>query len=604
MTLKKLFAIGLLLAGAACQQAWAQAAASCPYGYRIAFFNGINTTPVEAGVSILRLQDEFGMVYKGQPLLYARFENPTSNILDDLAESFTQAVKEYPALQGHWDELWRTLVGTTKYDGLIRRLDLPQQTSLDVANRVTEVIARMPAVQVSSDMVAKFNTLMDQRQKIVGVGHSQGNWFLLSVYKAILTRETPGQHPTSFVHVATFTRDLAGPYTNNETDQALRAGRSYMPEMQPSNVDAGTSFADPLGHGFVTTYMNKAQTRMDQPYAKVRADILAALEKVKEYPCLAVTPSNPSVVIHNTLQLAVASQAPDGSMLPNPPGLAWQSSQADVAAVSPSGVVTALKVGTTVITVFDPVSKIQATTTVKVTPGAGLPVRPLWELIGPMSHSFQCRDKSDPTVFHTVTYQLSQGGLMTQTAANCNDTPARSYQYVVKTSNALQFSYTDKGATKRAMASIPHENGVSYIGYTFDPADLPRQVDVGLMQARVAEYLAPLNGRTCSLEGYPARIQVTGTTLSLIGKDATYTLDLAGMFSGGVGFIDQVQYDTSWLSVYPGGATSGFPTLEITITPTSSTDPRRPYDTGSIRIGTYMRSNGFPLGCGLDSSQY
>lgn len=606
MAKQTLLSVLLSLVALLGQPAWGQTAPKCEASYRIGFFNGIMTTPLDAGLSLLRLQDEFGTVYNNQPLRYARFENPTVTFMDDLEESFRQAQRERPELDGRWELLWLLVMEQNQFSDFIEQPLRAQNPAQDwvttLAQLLRKVLAKPPTVTVSDLMIEKINVMMDRREKIVGVGHSQGNWFMNTVYHAIQDRQRPGLKTTAFVHAATFTRDLVGRYVNNSRDLVLLTGRAALPFMQEPNVTGGLPRrGDWPIHGFIKTYMNRAESSPNQPYGKLRADIANALDSVAEYPCISIVPLNPSVAVGTSLSLSVLSTAPDGASTPPPPGLEWSSDNPAVAEVTGSGMVTTRAMGVATISVFDPITKLHTATRVQVTGPASLAIRPFWEITGTMTEEYVCRDSQGRE--HPISKRFSQSGLLTATANPCANMAARTYQYVARTTNALEFVFTHGPTGQDVSVNVPDENQGT-VFYGFAPATWNRPVRFADMKQRVDEYLDRMNGRTC----WEGRTGVTrsflvaydGIELQLVSRDVRYALDVRDLFSAPIYFRDRLQYDAFWLEVYANADIQQRPTLSIT----TALHINLPYAIAAITLGRQMMENQEPFTCYLDPGVY
>lgn len=82
---------------------------------------------------------------------------------------------------------------------------------------------------------------------------------------------------------------------------------------------------------------------------------------------LAVSPTDPTILVGTTLQLRADGTLTDETLSELTTGVTWSSSDEAIATVSQSGVVTAIAIGIATVTAVDPVSGETASTVVEVT---------------------------------------------------------------------------------------------------------------------------------------------------------------------------------------------------------------------------------------------
>ncbi len=353
---------------------------NCSKGYVIAFFNGIQVSYLESGEAILRLKDEFGTTYNNQPLVYRRFYNPTVSLLNDLAESYKQANQGNPQLLSQWERLSAALA-PSKYDAIFApNLTAAQGgAGTEVVRLISEAIVRAAPAPIEADLKKQMNALIDEKQKVVAVAHSQGNWFANAVFNDVAPRlAQPNPITVKFVHVASFTDVGTRPLFNLDLDQVLTAARLInLPGVPGTTINWGSRFLrlyerpiydttpDVFYHGFLTAYLNPAY----KPYLTVRAGIADALRTVQDYKCsnVVVTPSSAKLAVGGTSQFMAILKDDSGNVVSPQPTFNWSSSDIAVASVSSTGMVTGIAQGGPVtITASDPQSNTTGTAVVNV----------------------------------------------------------------------------------------------------------------------------------------------------------------------------------------------------------------------------------------------
>jgi uncharacterized protein YfaP (DUF2135 family) len=241
-------------------------------GYVLAYFNGVNTTFIQAGVAIIRLGQLYGQNYNNEQLLYRRFHNPTDGFLRDLAESFRQKELEQPAIRGRWELFFQILRGLDPGAGLS---DLVREGSKLYAEKLIAQAAPQPIVD---NFVATMQSLLAENRKIVAVAHSQGNLFLNSVYDKV--KATLATNSLIPVHVATPAATTRGSYATSSSDQVINAIRLVLGNTLPSTINipiANATPFDPLGHSFVEIYLQSALPALQQ----IQGYINTALQTVQ-----------------------------------------------------------------------------------------------------------------------------------------------------------------------------------------------------------------------------------------------------------------------------------------------------------------------------------
>jgi len=281
---KKIFPPVLLLLAVVSAQAQ-QANPCAGAGYVVAFFNGVNTT-FSAAVSedIVPLKTIYGNQFNNEPVSYFTFYNPTDGLLKDLAEAFAQKQQESPEIANRWELFWDLIDGTTD----ILTLVLVENPALaDLINSLKNAVLNEAQVQaetlisqanfqpIVNQFASTMTTFLTEQKKIMAVAHSQGNFFLNSVYDIV--HPTLATESLEVVQVATPTttvRSVGGIYTTSSTDLVIRAISFVLGSTEPPNISGPIAPSeDTLGHSFARVYMNPTYNML----AQIKTDMDAAM---------------------------------------------------------------------------------------------------------------------------------------------------------------------------------------------------------------------------------------------------------------------------------------------------------------------------------------
>ena len=242
--------------------------------YAIAYFNGIDNTFLQAGESILKLRSMYGSSYNGKTLRYRRFYNPTDGLLTDLKEVFQQHAAE---LNGRWELFMMMVNGNSNIFSYVALLGLRSEAvSLTLDAFSTRIAQKLSSTdpntaQIVSNFTTTLKGLLSEGTKVLGVGHSQGNFFLNSVYDQIQPT-LAGRRSFLTLHVGVPTATVHGPVFTYKEDAIISALRALTGNSIPAgNYEFGlgsgavgvaqrivklASGYDFALHGFVKTYTN------------------------------------------------------------------------------------------------------------------------------------------------------------------------------------------------------------------------------------------------------------------------------------------------------------------------------------------------------------
>lgn len=269
----------------------------------IGFFNGVGNTQKAALKSLDRLKEEFGPQYKNAALKYDWFYNQTAcgeawyskiSCLEDVSETFAQRTLELDGVfANRWETFWEMLAGRhLQEDSFTGRLlsllgngsnallQWTDATSNALINQLVRDTLKLltlftdsPTYENRANHLKRLFKYADEGSAKLLVAHSQGNLFVNSAFDGLLAfkPETSAQ----VVHVAPASPTLRGDYVLADIDlviNGLRAtGINSVPDV---NIKLPTSSADPSGHGFDPTYLDKGRAS----HSRVRGMITTSLD--------------------------------------------------------------------------------------------------------------------------------------------------------------------------------------------------------------------------------------------------------------------------------------------------------------------------------------
>jgi hypothetical protein len=274
----------------------------CDPGFLVGFFNGANSTPLEADLSADRLSSIIGTTWKDQPIDYHVFYNSSAkeSSIAKALPNFLEAIDQYNTeVSGSTSAkiklFWQTLTGS-------RDKDIPSEgasaweTFKDAVLAVRDATARAIAAGVAAaipdggqpteadlaNMISDVDKAIKTSRKLLFIAHSQGNFFMNGVYDYVQNKQG-SQWSVQAIHIGTPTSTLRGPYTTVNIDKVINAFRAAMGNnAMPANVDLPESHwaTDGTGHSLALTYLDSGLAA----YAQITGNIRTALDRLQDPP--------------------------------------------------------------------------------------------------------------------------------------------------------------------------------------------------------------------------------------------------------------------------------------------------------------------------------
>lgn len=308
--------------------AFAQVASPfCRPGYTVGFFNGVFNTRDDAREALGRLRAIGGNVWKGQPVSYQLLYNhsgmspdrPGVTRLEDLAEVILQKnVDLHIVLIGRLELFWQALRGDGQ-DWRVLRATGWGATAVQayvsvILNRALSAFAwflsNPPTAADTAAHEAKLLQEIASGRKLLLVGHSQGNLFLNSAFRAVYPKTSI--QAMKAVQVAPASALAYGPYTTATIDAVIGGlvNMGLLGGVLPPNwtLPASHLTLDWSGHRFLETYLNRSLTSS----GKIEDEVRTAMNSLEDPPLDSTR--------YQRYLAAVSFLAPQGS-LPEPPGL-------------------------------------------------------------------------------------------------------------------------------------------------------------------------------------------------------------------------------------------------------------------------------------------
>ncbi|MDP3588421.1 MAG: hypothetical protein Q8R58_10250 [Sulfuricurvum sp.] len=293
MITKKLFQFILIAIVALFFQVPTQAA-TCNKSYTLGFFNGVWNTSGEASESTYKLQDLIGNTYNNEPVKYEPFYNHTgdsvgSNGFQDVAETFIQRANEIDksGQMGNRFEYFWEFMGSSEPTFLDKLSGfLPNAASLfdSVYTAITTKLVSIVSLFLSNPPTetdyaahnARLDALATDGEKLMLVGHSQGNLFMNHAYDHILPVVTKDR--VAAAHIAPASPTLRGDYVLADIDLVINAMRVQgASSVLANNLSIPFSSTDVTGHTLIGTYLDG--TRAGR--ATIKTMIESAMEKLR-----------------------------------------------------------------------------------------------------------------------------------------------------------------------------------------------------------------------------------------------------------------------------------------------------------------------------------
>lgn len=268
-------------------------AVTCSKSYTIGFFNGVWNTSSQATDGAKELKELVGETYNNEPIKYTTFYNHTGASIDatplqDLAETFIQRSAEIDAsgeLGRRFEYFWE-FIGSSeptfidKIKGIFSNaIALFDSLYTAINTKLVAIISYFtsnpPTETDYATHNAKLDTLAADGQKLMLVGHSQGNLFMNHAYDHILPVVTKDRVATA--HIAPASPTLRGDWVLANIDLVINALRIQGVNSAPdNNLDINASRVDVSGHTLIGTYLDPTRDGR----AKVKMMIEMAMGKL------------------------------------------------------------------------------------------------------------------------------------------------------------------------------------------------------------------------------------------------------------------------------------------------------------------------------------
>jgi len=269
---KKLFQFILIAIVALFIQVPTQAA-TCNKSYTLGFFNGVWNTFGEASEGASKLKDIIGPTYNNEPVKYEPFYNHTAPGYDvlglqDVAETFIQRANEIDksGQMGKRFEYFWEFLGSSEPTFLDKLSEfLPNAASLfdSVYTAITTKLVSIVSLFLSNPPTeadyaahnARLDALATDGEKMMLVGHSQGNLFMNHAYDHILPVVTKDRVVAA--HIAPASPTLRGDYVLANIDTVINLLRVQgITSVPANNLSLAFSKADVSGHTLIGTYLD------------------------------------------------------------------------------------------------------------------------------------------------------------------------------------------------------------------------------------------------------------------------------------------------------------------------------------------------------------
>jgi len=248
-------------------------AATCSKSYTLGFFNGVWNTEYESFDGTQAVRGLIGNTYNNEPVKYESFYNHTGSSvgatsLQDLAETFIQRANEIDksGQMGKRFEYFWEFLGSSEPTFLDKLAGfLPNAASLfdsvytAITTKLTSIISfflsNPPTEADYAAHNARLDALATDGEKLMLVGHSQGNLFMNHAYDHILPVVTKDR--VAAAHIAPASPTLRGDWVLANIDLVINAMRIQGANSVPDiNLTIPVSKLDVSGHTLIGTYLD------------------------------------------------------------------------------------------------------------------------------------------------------------------------------------------------------------------------------------------------------------------------------------------------------------------------------------------------------------
>ncbi|TAM31181.1 MAG: hypothetical protein EPN59_05700 [Paraburkholderia sp.] len=233
------------------------AISATPPGSAIVFVNGINNTFDDAVANLQIVKKQLNARDKNNAYVYGNAYNATQGFFTDVKSVFKQKAREgsSPA------DFWRAIDGGS----------LPASgMNAELQKKYIAILARSDVPELP-DHLRKYRGYLNDKRKVVLIGHSQGSLYANFEINLLVTGPDKAQGAISAVNVGSATRyQLPGSsYLTSSSDGVIGALR-LVQTVLPENFSMGWHpLSDVMGHSFSKIYMNKSYGAANQILQKV-----------------------------------------------------------------------------------------------------------------------------------------------------------------------------------------------------------------------------------------------------------------------------------------------------------------------------------------------
>lgn len=245
----------------------APAASLCTgQGYSTLFFNGVGNTHDDAQSTLDLMRESLPAEHNAEPVGYELMYNTTKGTIKDVIETLRQRDQEAGrAWSVNFEQYWLKINGQQlsafekdeRFKEYLKGVQEAYTTSLKGAATAAFRNAS-PTTENLSEQFRTTRELIERGQKVLMVGHSQGNLFMNTTFAGMNVLGYGSS--VNRVHVAPAATAGGSLYLLADIDLVIKGlnlidGSNSSGQYTP-NVDLPFSFSDVLGHGMKETYLD------------------------------------------------------------------------------------------------------------------------------------------------------------------------------------------------------------------------------------------------------------------------------------------------------------------------------------------------------------